>query len=176
MPGMAVGIVKDGKLVFAKGYGVRERGKSEPVGTRTLFQIGSNTKAFTAAALAMLVDAGKLRWDDRVIDYLPQFQLYDAYVTREFTIRDLLSHRSGLGTGAGDLMFFPETDFSREELDSRAALPEASDLVSLAVRLRQRFICGRRRSGCSRQWRVLGRLRCQPNPGAAGNVVLRVDL
>jgi CubicO group peptidase (beta-lactamase class C family) len=116
VPGMAVGIVKDGELVFAKGYGVRERGKPEPVGTRTLFQIGSNTKAFTAAALAMLVDAGKLRWDDRVIDYLPQFRLYDAYVTREFTIRDLLSHRSGLGTGAGDLMFFPATDFSREEL------------------------------------------------------------
>lgn len=95
---------------------MREQGKPEPVGTRTLFQIGSNTKAFTAAALAMLVDAGKLRWEDRVIDYLPQFRLYDAYVTREFTIRDLLSHRSGLGTGAGDLMFFPETDFSREEL------------------------------------------------------------
>jgi CubicO group peptidase (beta-lactamase class C family) len=116
VPGMAVGIVKDGKLVFAKGYGVREQGKPEPVGTRTLFQIGSNTKAFTAAALAMLIDEGKLRWDDRVIDYLPQFRLYDPYVTRELTIRDLLSHRSGLGTGAGDLMFFPETDFTREEL------------------------------------------------------------
>lgn len=116
VPGIAVGIVKDGKLVFAKGYGVREQGKPERVGPRTLFQIGSNTKAFTAAALAMLVDAGKLRWDDRVIDYLPQFRLYDAYVTREFTIRDLLSHRSGLGTGAGDLMFFPETDFTRAEL------------------------------------------------------------
>lgn len=116
VPGVAVGIVKDGKLVFAKGYGVRELGKPELVGPRTLFQIGSNTKAFTAAALAMLVDAGKLRWDDRVIDHLPQFRLYDAYVTREFTIRDLLSHRSGLGTGAGDLMFFPETDFTREEL------------------------------------------------------------
>lgn len=116
VPGVAIGIVKDGRLVFAKGYGVREQGKPEPVGTRTLFQIGSNTKAFTAAALAMLVDAGKLRWDDRVIDYLPQFRLYDAYVTREFTLRDLLSHRSGLGTGAGDLMFFPETDFTRDEL------------------------------------------------------------
>lgn len=116
VPGVAVGIVKDGKLVFAKGYGARELGKPGLVGPGTLFQIGSNTKAFTAAALAMLVDAGKLRWDDRVIDYLPQFRLHDAYVTREITIRDLLSHRSGLATGAGDLMFFPETDFTREEL------------------------------------------------------------
>lgn len=116
VPGMAVGIVKDGKLVYAKGYGVREYGKPERVGADTLFQIGSNTKAFTAAALSLLVDAGKLQWDDKVIDYLPQFRMHDPYVTREFTIRDLLTHRSGLGTGAGDLMFFPATDFTRAEI------------------------------------------------------------
>lgn len=116
VPGMAVGIVKDGKLIFARGYGVREVGKPERVDPDTLFQIGSNTKAFTSAALAMLVDEGKISWDDKVIDYLPEFRLYDPYVTREFTIRDLLTHRSGLGTGAGDLMFYPATDMTRDEV------------------------------------------------------------
>jgi CubicO group peptidase (beta-lactamase class C family) len=116
VPGVAVGIVKDGKLIFAKGYGLREAGKPGRIDADTLFQIGSNTKAFTAAALAILVDEGKLHWDDKVIDYLPQFRLYDSYVTREFTIRDLLTHRSGLGLGAGDLMFFPATDMTREEI------------------------------------------------------------
>ncbi len=116
VPGMAVGIVKDGKLIYAKGYGVRELGKPGQVDADTLFQIGSNTKAFTAAALAILVDEGKIQWDGKVIDYLPQFRMFDPYVTREFTIRDLLTHRSGLGMGAGDLMFFPATDFSRDEI------------------------------------------------------------
>jgi CubicO group peptidase (beta-lactamase class C family) len=116
VPGMAVGIIKDGKLLYAKGYGVRELGKPNQVDADTLFQIGSNTKAFTAAALALLVDEGKIHWDDKVIDYLPQFRMQDPYVTREFTIRDLLTHRSGLGAGAGDLMFFPATDFSRDEI------------------------------------------------------------
>ena len=116
VPGIAVAIVKDGKVVFAKGYGVRELGKAPAVDADTLFQIGSNTKAFTAAALAILVDEGKVHWDDKVIQYMPEFLMYDPYVTREFTIRDLLTHRSGLGLGAGDLMFFPETDFSREEI------------------------------------------------------------
>lgn len=116
VPGMAVGIVKDGKLVYAKGYGVREFGKPARVDADTLFQIGSNTKAFTTAALAILVDEGKLHWDDKVIDYLPQFRLYDPFVTREFTVRDLLTHRSGLGLGAGDLMFVPPTDFTRSEV------------------------------------------------------------
>jgi CubicO group peptidase (beta-lactamase class C family) len=116
VPGMAVGIVKDGKLIYAKGYGVRELGKAPAVDIDTLFQIGSNTKAFTAAALAILVDEHKIRWDDKVIDYIPEFRLYDPYVTREFTLRDLLSHRSGLGTGAGDLMFYPNTDLSRAEM------------------------------------------------------------
>jgi CubicO group peptidase (beta-lactamase class C family) len=116
VPGMAVGIVKDGKLLYAKGYGVRELAKPGQVDADTLFQIGSNTKAFTAAALALLVDEGKIHWDDKVIDFLPQFRMQDPYVTREFTIRDLLTHRSGLGMGAGDLMFFPATDLSRDEI------------------------------------------------------------
>ena len=99
VPGFAIAIVKDDKVVFAKGYGLRELGKPEAVDENTLFAIASNTKAFTSSVLAMLVDEGKIKWDDPVTKYLPSFQLYDPYVTRELTIRDLLSHRSGLGIG-----------------------------------------------------------------------------
>jgi CubicO group peptidase (beta-lactamase class C family) len=116
VPGIAVGIVKDGELVFAKGYGLRELGLPGKVDADTLFGIASNTKAFTTAALAILVDEGKLHWDDKVIDYLPEFRLYDAYVTREFTIRDLVTHKSGLGLGAGDLLFFPNSDFTTKDI------------------------------------------------------------
>jgi CubicO group peptidase (beta-lactamase class C family) len=116
VPGIAVGVVKDGRLVSAKGYGVRELGKPGAVDPDTLFAIASNSKAFTTVALAILVDEGKIHWDDRVIDYLPEFRLYDPYVTREFRIHDLLTHRSGLGLGAGDLLFFPNTDFDRKDV------------------------------------------------------------
>ncbi|MEK6322821.1 MAG: serine hydrolase [Acidobacteriota bacterium] len=119
VPGLAVAIVKDGKVVLAKGYGVRKLGEPTPVDENTLFGIASNTKAFTAAALAMLVDEGKITWDDPVVKHLPGFQLYDPYVTREMTIRDLLTHRSGLGLGAGDLLWWPPTDYSREEIIRR---------------------------------------------------------
>jgi CubicO group peptidase (beta-lactamase class C family) len=131
VPGMAVAIVKDGKVLFAKGYGVREAGTPGAVDARTLFGIGSNTKAFTVAALAMLVDQGKLDWDDRVIDRLPDFRLSDPYVTREITVRDLLTHRSGMGLGAGDLMMFPATDFTRKEIiHNLRYLPLASSFRS----------------------------------------------
>ncbi len=116
VPGVAVGVVKDGKVVLAKGYGVRKLGESAAVDSHTLFGIGSNTKAFTVAALGMLVDEGKLSWDDPVINRIPGFQMYDPYVTHEMTIRDLLTHRSGLGLGAGDLLFFPPTDYTRDEI------------------------------------------------------------
>jgi CubicO group peptidase (beta-lactamase class C family) len=96
VPGLAIAIVKGDSVVFAKGYGVIEQGKPAPVTEHTRFAIGSTTKAMTSAALAMLVDQGKLRWDDRVIDHIPELQLYDAYATRELTIRDLLTHRTGL--------------------------------------------------------------------------------
>lgn len=119
VPGLAIAIVKDGKVVLAKGYGVRKLGEPKLVDENTLFGIASNTKAFTAALLAMLVDEGKISWDDPVIKHLPGFQLYDPYVTREMTIRDLLTHRSGLGLGAGDLLWWPPTDFSRDELVRR---------------------------------------------------------
>jgi CubicO group peptidase (beta-lactamase class C family) len=116
VPGMAVAIVKDGKIVVAKGYGVRKLGDPTPVDEFTLFGIGSNTKAFTTAALATLVDEGKLSWDDPVYQRLPGFVMYDPYVSHEMTIRDLLTHRSGMGLGEGDLLFWPHTIYSREEI------------------------------------------------------------
>jgi CubicO group peptidase (beta-lactamase class C family) len=117
VPGISVGVLKDGKLIHSKGYGVQSLNKPVPVTEKTLFGIASNSKAFTAAALAMLVDEGKLKWDDKVREFIPQFKLYDPYVTEAFTIRDLLTHRSGLGLGAGDLMMFPDSsDFTREDI------------------------------------------------------------
>ncbi len=108
VPGMAVGIVKDGKVVLAKGYGVNNINTGQKTDANTLFGIASNSKAFTTAALAMLVDEGKLGWDDKVTKYISEFRMYNDYVTNEFTIRDLLTHRSGLGLGAGDLMIWPD--------------------------------------------------------------------
>jgi CubicO group peptidase (beta-lactamase class C family) len=118
VPGLALVIVKDGKVVALRGYGTRTVGREEPVDEHTIFQIASNTKAFTAAALAMLVDEGKLRWDDRVQKFLPWFELYDPWVTREFTVRDLLTHRSGLGLGAGDLTWW-HSNYGRDEIVRR---------------------------------------------------------
>ena len=105
--------------MLERGYGVRELGKPTPVDAHTLFAIASNTKAFTAASLSMLADEGKLSLDDRVIDHLPWFRMSDPYVTREMRIRDLLAHRSGLGLGAGDLLYWPTTDYSTEEVARR---------------------------------------------------------
>lgn len=116
VPGMAVAIVKDGRVVVTKGYGVRRLGEATAVDADTLFGIGSNTKAFTTAALATLVDEGKISWDDPVYQRLPGFQMYDPYVSHEMTIRDLLCHRSGMGLGEGDLLFWPNTTFTREEV------------------------------------------------------------
>jgi CubicO group peptidase (beta-lactamase class C family) len=116
VPGIAVAIVKDGKVVMAKGYGLRKMGESAPVDENTLFGIGSNTKAFTTAALATLVDEGKISWDDKVFERLPGFTMYDPYVSHEMTIRDLLTHRSGMGLGEGDLLFWPHTTYSRDEI------------------------------------------------------------
>jgi CubicO group peptidase (beta-lactamase class C family) len=113
VPGIAVCVIKDGKVIHSKGYGVRSLRTGQPVDENTLYGIASNSKAFTTAALGMLVDEGKLSWDDKVRKFIPEFKLFDPYVTEEFTIRDLLCHRSGLGLGAGDLMFFPDgSDFT----------------------------------------------------------------
>ncbi len=117
VPGIAVGVVKDGKLIHAKGYGVANINTGKKVDENTLFGVASNSKAMTAAALGMLVDEGKIKWDDKVTDYIPEFKMYDPYVTEAFTIRDLLTHRSGLGLGAGDLMMFPDgSDFTKKDI------------------------------------------------------------
>ncbi len=113
VPGLAIAIVKDDRVVFAKGYGLRELGKAEPVDAHTIFAIGSSSKAFTAASIGMLLDEGKLKWDDPATKYLPGFQLYDPYVTREMTVRDLLTHRIGLERG--DQLWYA-TAYSREEV------------------------------------------------------------
>ncbi|HLM02680.1 MAG TPA: serine hydrolase domain-containing protein, partial [Pyrinomonadaceae bacterium] len=115
VPGFAIAIVKDDKLVFAKGYGVRQLGKPDKVDENTQFAIASNSKAFTTASLAILVDEGKLKWDDKVSQYLPEFQMSDPYVTRELTVRDLVTHRSGLDTFSGDLLWY-ETTYSADEI------------------------------------------------------------
>jgi CubicO group peptidase (beta-lactamase class C family) len=119
VPGMAVAIVKDGRIVIEKGYGVRERGKPGHVDDRTLFAIASNTKAFTAAAIAALVDQQKVGWDEPVRQYLPRFELQDPLASADLRVRDLLSHRSGLGTFSGDLLWY-NTTFDVEDVLRRA--------------------------------------------------------
>jgi CubicO group peptidase (beta-lactamase class C family) len=116
--GMAVGIIKDNDVVFAKGYGLRSANTKSPVNLQTQFGIGSCSKAFTSAAIGILVDEGKLRWKDKVIDFLPWFKLQDDYITRELTIEDLLCHRSGLATFDGDLLWFG-THYTSEEVVRR---------------------------------------------------------
>ena len=117
VPGISVAIVKDGKIVHSKGYGIRSMKNNLPMDENTMVGIASISKAFTASALAMLVDEGKLNWDDKVRDFIPDFKLYNPYVTEEFTIRDLLTHHSGLGLGAGDLMMFPDSNnFTRKDI------------------------------------------------------------
>jgi len=111
--GFAIGVVKDGKIVHVKGYGIKSVDSKEKVTAETPFGIASNSKAFTSAALAILVEQGKIEWEDKVIDYIPEFKMYNDYVTNNFNIQDLLTHRSGLGLGAGDLMIFPDgSDFT----------------------------------------------------------------
>lgn len=119
VPGMAIAIVKDDQVIFNKGYGVKSTITNEPVTPSTSFAIASNSKAFTAAALAILVDEGKIKWSDKVRTYLPYFQLYNPYVSEEMTIRDLLCHRAGLATFSGDLIWYGTTH-SREEIIRRA--------------------------------------------------------
>jgi CubicO group peptidase (beta-lactamase class C family) len=126
VPGVAIAVVKDDRVVLAKGYGVRELGKPEPVDERTLFAIGSSSKAFTAAAIAMLVDEKKLKWDDPATQYLPGFQLYDPYVTRELSVRDLLTHRVGLERG--DQLWYATT-FDRDDILRRIRYLKPSSSV-----------------------------------------------
>lgn len=119
--GVSIAIVEDGRTTLSRGWGVRKLGEAAPVDGETIFQTGSTGKAMTAAALAVLVDQGKIGWDDPVIQHMPWFRMYDPWVTREITIRDLLVHRSGLGLGQGDLMFVPRTHLTRKQTVERVA-------------------------------------------------------
>lgn len=129
--GLAIAVVKDGRLVFAKGYGVRHLTGGGPVDEHTRFAIGSTTKAMTAAALGMLVDEGKVAWDDPVTKHLPWFRLKDPYLTREVTVRDLLTHRAGMGNA--DFLWYERDTTTREILEKMA-------LVDAAYGLRSSFI------------------------------------
>lgn len=117
VPGIAVAVIKDDKVIHAKGYGVRSLRTGQKVDENTLFGVASNSKAYTAAALGMLVDEKKISWDTKVTDIIPEFKLYNPYVTEEFTVRDLLCHRSGMGLGAGDLMMWPDSsNFTKADI------------------------------------------------------------
>jgi CubicO group peptidase (beta-lactamase class C family) len=131
VPGVAVAIVKNNSVVMSKGFGLTKFGTKNKVNGDTLFGIASNTKAMTAALLANLVDQGKLTWQTKVIDIIPEFQMPNAYVTREFTLLDLLSHNSGLGLGAGDLMIWPGTTLTNQDIiKGLKHLPEVSSFRS----------------------------------------------
>ncbi len=129
VPGISVGILKDGEVIYSKGHGIRSLANKKDMNENTLVGVASNSKGFTCFALAMMVDEGKLNWDDKVRQHIPEFQLYDPWVTEAFTVRDLVTHRSGMGLGAGDLMFFPEgNDFTVKDVISNVKYlkPESS--------------------------------------------------
>ncbi|MCB0494788.1 MAG: serine hydrolase [Cyclobacteriaceae bacterium] len=127
VPGMAVAIVKDGKIVFEEGFGMLEAGKKQKVDENSLFAIASNTKAFIAASLAILVDEGKINWSDKVRDYLPYFAMYDSYVSENATIADILSHRIGLGTFSGDVIWYKSNYTPEEVIKHIRYIPQAFD-------------------------------------------------
>ena len=118
IPSVAIGIVKDGKLVFTGNYGTLEEGKVGRPDEHTLYAIASNSKAFTSALIGMLVQEGKLDWNDKVKKYLPYFELFDPWISNEVTIRDLLSHRVGLGTFSGDIIWL-KSELTSEEIIKR---------------------------------------------------------
>ena len=154
VPGLAIGIVVGDKLVYAKGFGVRSKSGGQPVDTRTIFQIGSNTKAFLATSIAIMVDRGKLKWDDRVVDLYPDFQMKDPWVTREFRVFDLLAQRSGLPSLVNDMLAmlgFDETALIRSLRYCRSDIKFPDD-----VRLHEHHAPPRKphRCGCRRCTRL----------------------
>ncbi len=116
--GLAIAVVKDGEVVYSAAFGLADAEKGVPLSTAHLFNIASCTKAFTAAALALLVEEGRLDWDDKVTDWIPEFRLSDEWITHQLEVRDLLCHRSGLATFMGDLLWY-HTDYSDEEVMRR---------------------------------------------------------
>lgn len=130
IPGVSIGIVQDGKLIFAGNYGVLEEGKNTPPNKDTLYAIASNSKAFTSAIIGMLVQEGKLDWNDKIRKYLPYFELYDPWLSNEVTVRDILSHRVGLAEFSGDMIWY-KSDLTSEEIIKRAKyLPKAFNFRS----------------------------------------------
>ena len=126
-PALGVAVVKDGQTILSRGYGVKVQGKPARADEHTLFAIASNSKNVTAAALAIMVDEGKVKWDEPVKTYLPGFKLSDPYITDHITVRDTLSHRAGFGLGAGDLLFWPNSDRTRAEVIAQAAFVPIED-------------------------------------------------
>lgn len=126
-PALGVAVVKDGHTILSRGYGVKVQGKPARADEHTLFAIASNSKNVTAAALAIMVDEGKVKWDEPVKTYLPGFKLSDPYITDHITVRDTLSHRAGFGLGAGDLLFWPNSDRTRAEVIAQAAFVPIED-------------------------------------------------
>lgn len=116
VPGLSVSIVKDGKVVLAKGYGVKHIGTNDKVDEHTLFPIASNSKAFTALALAILAEQGRIKWDAPVISYLPWFRMSDPWITAQITVRDLLVHHSGIPAYSGDIFLFPPATYTRKQI------------------------------------------------------------
>lgn len=130
VPSASIGIVKDGKLIFTGSYGHKEEGKKGTPDSNTLYAIASNSKAFTSAIIGMLVQEGKLNWNDKVRDHLPYFNVYDSWVSEHATIRDILSHRIGLGTFSGDNIWY-KTELPAEEIIKRIQyVPQAYDFRS----------------------------------------------
>jgi CubicO group peptidase (beta-lactamase class C family) len=125
IPGMSVAIVKDGKVIFSKGYGVKEAGKNDRPDGNTLYAIASNSKAFTATIIGQLVDEGKCTWDDKVQMHLPWFEVYNPVISNQVTLRDILSHRVGYGTFSGDVSWYKSTLTSEEILRQSKHLPNA---------------------------------------------------
>ena len=145
-PGMAIAVVRDGKTVFAKGYGVQKIGTNDKVDENTVFAIASNSKAFTTAAISILIDEGKIGgWDDPVSKYLPEFRLYNPFVTEDLTIRDLVSHRVGLDTFSGDLLWY-ETNYSDSEILNRLKYLKADTRISHRIRLSKSDVYRRRKN------------------------------
>ncbi|MBG6130089.1 CubicO group peptidase (beta-lactamase class C family) [Aquimarina sp. EL_43] len=130
IPSVSIGIVKDGKLIFSGNYGGKEKGKDEKPDENTLYAIASNSKAFTATIIGMLVQEGKLNWDDKVKKHLPYFALYDPWVSNQVTIRDILSHRVGLGTFSGDVIWYKANLTSEEIIKRIKHLPKTHDFRS----------------------------------------------
>ncbi len=130
IPSASIGIVKDGELIFTGNYGVKEIGKSERPDQNTLYAIASNSKAFTSALIGVLVQEGKLGWDDKVKKHLPYFAMYDEWVSNHMTIRDLLCHRSGLGTFSGDNIWYKSEATAEDFIKHIQYVPQAFEFRS----------------------------------------------